>query len=376
MKSVRFSVLFRLETVKIVLVNPHTPLNHRLPRFRQTADIAGPAAEKTAAGTGQKRGSDMHRGIITVTLSPSIDVTLWLDGLRTDEANRVTDESRGVGGKGINVSRVVQSYGLDNLCLAVAGKDNHAEFCRYLEKDGLRYEVLQVEGVVRENLTLRYEEQTIKLNRKGLSMSTMMVGALMALIQSRMKPGDIVAFGGSLPENITPQDYLELILAVKNAGALVAVDTDLFTLEQYRRISPWLIKPNIHELRHVVEVPGTTITDVVSAARRLADAGVENVPGRKRAGLRQPGYRGRPGGDHSRHGAQGGGEIHGGRRRQHAGGVYRRLCQGQEPAGMLSAGGSLRHGQCHEGRYRRGRQGIRRRFAAPDPGGGHGLGKR
>lgn len=57
----------------------------------------------------------------------------------------------------------------------------------------------------------------------------------------------------------------------------MAVDTDLFTLEQYRRISPWLIKPNIHELRHVVEVPGTTITDVVSAARRLADAGVENV---------------------------------------------------------------------------------------------------
>lgn len=219
----------------------------------------------------------MHRGIITVTLNPSIDVTLWLDGLRTDEANRVTDESRGVGGKGINVSRVVQSYGLDNLCLAVAGKDNHDEFCRYLEKDGLRYEALQVDGMVRENLTLRFEGQTVKLNRKGLSMSTMMVGALMALIQARMRPGDIVAFGGSLPENITSQDYLELILAVKNAGALVAVDTDQFTLDQYRRISPWLIKPNIHELRHVVEVPGTTITDVVTAARRLADAGVENV---------------------------------------------------------------------------------------------------
>lgn len=219
----------------------------------------------------------MHRGIITVTLSPSIDVTLWLDGLRTDEANRVTDESRGVGGKGINVSRVVQSYGLDNLCLAVAGKDNHAEFCRYLEKDGLRYEVLQVEGVVRENLTLRYEEQTIKLNRKGPVHVHHDGGGADGPDPVQDEAGDIVAFGGSLPENITPQDYLELILAVKNAGALVAVDTDLFTLEQYRRISPWLIKPNIHELRHVVEVPGTTITDVVSAARRLADAGVENV---------------------------------------------------------------------------------------------------
>lgn len=219
----------------------------------------------------------MHRGIITVTMNPSIDVTLWLDGLNTDEANHVLDESREVGGKGINVSRVVRSFGLDNLCLAVAGRDNVGEFSRFLEEDALRYELLQVDGVVRENLTLRYDGQTLKLNRKGLSMSTMLVGALMALIQSRMKPGDIVVFGGSLPENITVQDYVELIMAVKNAGALVAVDSDLLTLEHYRRISPWLIKPNIHELRHIVEVRGAGVDDVVQAAMTLSEAGVENA---------------------------------------------------------------------------------------------------
>ena len=219
----------------------------------------------------------MHRGIITVTLNPSIDVTLWLDGLRTDEANRVLQESREVGGKGINVSRVIQSFGLDNLCLAVAGKDNYPEFAQFLEKAGLRYEILQVEGVVRENLTLRSDGETVKLNRKGLSMSTMLVGALMALIQSRLHPGDIVVFGGSLPENITVQDYAELILAVKKAGALVAVDSDLLTLEHYRRIAPWLIKPNIHELRHILDVKGNTIADVAEAARVLNRAGVEHA---------------------------------------------------------------------------------------------------
>ena len=219
----------------------------------------------------------MHRGIITVTMNPSIDVTLWLDGLNTDETNHVLDESREVGGKGINVSRVVRSFGLDNLCLAVAGRDNVGEFSRFLEEDALRYELLQVDGVVRENLTLRCDGQTLKLNRKGLSMSTMLVGALMALIQSRMKPGDIVVFGGSLPENITVQDYVELIMAVKNAGALVAVDSDLLTLEHYRRISPWLIKPNIHELRHIVEVRGNAVDDVVQAAMTLSEAGVENA---------------------------------------------------------------------------------------------------
>ena len=165
----------------------------------------------------------MHRSIVTVTLNPSIDVTLWLDGIDPDKANRVLGESREAGGKGINVSRVVRSFGLDSLCLAVAGEDNSREFASFLEQDRLRYELLRVEGAVRENLTLRCDGQTIKLNRKGPALSDMMVGALMALIQSHVRAGDIVVFAGSLPEYMAVQDYVELILAVKNSGVLVAI---------------------------------------------------------------------------------------------------------------------------------------------------------
>ena len=219
----------------------------------------------------------MHRGVVTVTLNPSIDVTLWLDGLDPDKANRVEDESRIAGGKGINVSRVVRTFGLDSLCLAVAGEDNCREFAQYLEAGGLRYELLKVEGAVRENLTLRCDGQTIKLNRRGPALSDMMIGALMALIRSHIRPGDIVVFAGSLPENVKVQDYVELILAVKNAGALVAVDSDELKLEDYRVIKPWLIKPNIHEAAKIVPLTGTTVDDVARAAAVLHDSGVDNA---------------------------------------------------------------------------------------------------
>jgi 1-phosphofructokinase family hexose kinase len=220
---------------------------------------------------------DMHRKIISITLNPSIDVTLWLDGLHLDKANRVERETREMGGKGINVSHTVHSFGLDTLCLTVAGEENSREFASYLERDGLRYELLQTEGAVRENLTLRSEGQTVKINRKGPSMSAMMFGALMALIKKHIRPGDIAVFGGSLPENISVQDYMELILAVKNAGALIALDSDSLRLDDYRNIAPWLIKPNIHELKNIVEIKGTTITDIVDAARVLKENGIENV---------------------------------------------------------------------------------------------------
>lgn len=219
----------------------------------------------------------MHRSVVSITLNPSIDVTLWADGMDPDKANRVERETREVGGKGINVSRVVHSFGLQTLCLSVAGEDNCEEFAQYLEKESLRYEFIKIAGAVRENLTLRWDGQTIKLNRRGPALSAMMIGALMALIRSWVRPGDIVVFAGSLPEHVSVDDYVELILAVKSAGVLIAVDSDELSLENYRRIAPWLIKPNIHELRHISPLKGDSIDDVVDSARTVNTAGAENV---------------------------------------------------------------------------------------------------
>lgn len=219
----------------------------------------------------------MHRNIISVTLNPSIDVTLWTDGMDFDATNRVLEEAREAGGKGINVSRVVQNFGMPNLCLSVVGEDNSDEFAGYLEEESIHYELLKVQGAVRENLTLRYADCTMKINRKGPFLSVVMIGALMALIQSRMNEGDIVMFGGSLPENVAVSDYAELIMAVKQAGARVVIDSDLFTLEDYHRISPWLIKPNIHELRRILPVEDDSDEAVLQAACTLQRAGVENV---------------------------------------------------------------------------------------------------
>lgn len=219
----------------------------------------------------------MHRHIISVTLNPSIDVTLRLDGMDPDATNRVLEEQREAGGKGINVSRVVRSFGLPNLCLSVVGEDNSAEFAGYLEQESIHYEMLKIKGAVRENLTLRYADSTMKINRKGPFLSMMMVGALMELIRARMNEGDIVMFGGSLPGNVTVNDYAELMMAVKQAGGRIVVDSDLLSLEDYRRISPWLIKPNIHELNRIIPLKDDSMESVVSAALTLRRAGVENV---------------------------------------------------------------------------------------------------
>ncbi len=219
----------------------------------------------------------MHRSIICITLNPSIDVTLWTDGLHYDKTNRIVYETRGVGGKGINVSRVAHSFGMQTLCLSVAGKDNCSEFAGYLNQENLKYELIKIDGAVRENLTLRCDEQTIKLNRKGPELSAMMINALMELIKCRVSAGDIVVFAGSLPVGFPKEYYIELILAVKNIGALVAIDCDILNFDDYKKVSPWLIKPNIHELRNIVNVKGDSVNDIADSADMLCRGGVQNV---------------------------------------------------------------------------------------------------
>lgn len=219
----------------------------------------------------------MKKTVYTVTLNPSIDVTLWTDGIDGDAVNHVLQERREAGGKGINVSRVLHAFGVDNLCIALTGGENRHEFSSFLQRDELRFELLETLGGVRENLTLRYADKTVKINRPGQPLSRLLLSALMACLRSRIREGDIVVFAGSLPENMKIQEYIELVMSTKNAGALVALDTDCLTIADYQRIGPWLIKPNIHELQHIVGQALPTDEAKITAARRLLAAGVENV---------------------------------------------------------------------------------------------------
>lgn len=67
------------------------------------------------------------------------------------------------------------------------------------------------------------------------------------------------------------------MLSAKKAGARVVVDSDRLTVEDYERVQPWLIKPNIHELQHIV---GKSLADraaIDDAVATLRNVGVENV---------------------------------------------------------------------------------------------------
>ena len=63
------------------------------------------------------RSSVPEGKVYTLALNPAIDRTFWVDRIDYDESNRVKQECRYPGGKGIDVSRVLTSLGVPNVAM-------------------------------------------------------------------------------------------------------------------------------------------------------------------------------------------------------------------------------------------------------------------
>lgn len=222
-------------------------------------------------------------------VNPAFDVTLELDALDPDRVNRVRRERREAAGKALNVARELQRLGTDCLLTGFAGAASADEYERELAllPDSPPAELVRcAEGGVRENLTLLVAGQTIKINRRGFSVTQTELEALRELIRAYIRDmqnqpgGAVCVFTGSMPEGMTAEQYAGLMESAKSEGARLVLDTDAIPREKLTSLRPWLIKPNEHELARICGLSAAEESDesiLEAAARQLAKDGTENV---------------------------------------------------------------------------------------------------
>ena len=215
----------------------------------------------------------MFDKVLTITVNPALDATLWLSALDFDEPVKATRETVCAGGKALNVARVLTSLGIPARLTGLAGQQNILSLEKLLLKDKVDFDLIPVRGAVRENLTLVLPDgRVLKVNRMGSPPERRALSELKSKIRTvlREHTGVLVVFAGSLPPSMTKEDYKEIIRYTQKLGAPVAVDTPFFTQEDYQQIKPFAIKPNLTELKTVLGRSLRGDASVVKAARELS----------------------------------------------------------------------------------------------------------
>ncbi|MFC2947890.1 1-phosphofructokinase [Virgibacillus sediminis] len=213
--------------------------------------------------------------IYTCTFTPSIDYTTYLAEFEAGRLNRAEDVYYYPGGKGINVSRVLNRLDTDSVALGFAGGFTGEYLKQFLNNEGIQTEFTDTGENTRINVKIKAKNET-ELNGPSPEIQNHQLDSLLEKV-TMMKEDDWFVLAGSLPSSIPADFYEKLTNACRKKGVRFVLDTSGPALGSLLSTNPFLIKPNSEELGDLF---GTSITSKRQAAhyaKKLVDDGITYV---------------------------------------------------------------------------------------------------
>ena len=215
--------------------------------------------------------------IYTVTFNPSLDYVVQVDDFVVGEINRTRAESIYPGGKGINVSLVLQNLGLPSVALGFTAGFSGAEIERLLQEAGCKCDFIAAkEGYSRINTKIISGAETA-LNGQGPQLSEAELAALFNKLRL-LTQDDVLVLAGSIPASLPDNIYEQILELLQPVGTRVVVDATGDLLLKVLKYRPFLIKPNHEELGEFFgRGPLLTEEEILAAAQKLQQQGARNV---------------------------------------------------------------------------------------------------
>lgn len=214
--------------------------------------------------------------IYTLTLNPSLDYMVTVPELTYGAVNRASKERIVPGGKGINVSMVLENLGFENTAMGFLAGFTGKELRRRLEEQGIRAKFIYVEqGMTRINVKIHFNEET-EINGQGPCIKKKDIQKLYKQLDI-LKDGDILIISGSIPDSLPKTIYMDILEHLKEKRLYVVVDATQELLVNVLAYKPFLVKPNHHELGELFDVTIQEKADALKYAQKLQEMGARNV---------------------------------------------------------------------------------------------------
>lgn len=214
--------------------------------------------------------------IYTVTLNPSLDYIMHLNEFNIGGINRSQKEEVYPGGKGINVSIVLNNLNVPNKALGFIAGFTGTEIDRVMKRLGSNTDFIMLDqGASRINVKLDATEET-QINGMGPKITPADLNALYAQLDL-VQDGDFLVLAGSIPSSVSNNIYQEIMKRLSDKKINIVVDTTNDSLRNVLKYKPFLIKPNHIELAEMFNVTITSDEEITLYAKKLQEMGAKNV---------------------------------------------------------------------------------------------------
>lgn len=214
--------------------------------------------------------------IYTITFTPSIDYIADCKDFTLGKTNRTEKEIMYPGGKGINVSIVLSKLNNDSTALGFLAGFTGQEIDRMLKESNVKNEMIFLNnGYSRINVKLRSDKES-ELNGSGPEIDKESIDKLYKQLD-KLRKEDILVLSGSIPKSLDSDTYEKIMDYLKDRDIRIVVDATDKLLLKTLKYCPFLIKPNIDELKQIFNVDINSFEEVVPYAKNLREMGALNV---------------------------------------------------------------------------------------------------
>ena len=214
--------------------------------------------------------------IYTITFNPALDYIVKMDDFNLGHVNRTNSESVYAGGKGINVSIVLNNLGVKSKALGFIAGFTGDEIEREVRNFGCDTDFIKLkEGMSRINVKIKADVES-EINGGGPNISEEALNELYMQLE-KLESGDILVLAVSIPKTMPVDIYERIMERLQTKGVKFIVDTTGDCLLKVLKYKPFLIKPNHHELGDLFNVKLNGKEEIIEYAKKLKEMGAENV---------------------------------------------------------------------------------------------------
>lgn len=208
--------------------------------------------------------------IYTLTFSPSIDYYMNVPMFKEGFINRSNSDEFVIGGKGINVTKVIKELGMKSIAIGFIGDFTGDYLKSILDQEQINYQLIKAKGHTRINVKIISNNETA-INSNSLIITNNEMNELYKIIES-LNSDDYLVISGSVPNDINFDElYNHLDENVK-----VILDVD-YNIRKTLCHKPFMIKPNRDELGRMFNTKIESVEEAISCAKILKKEGAINV---------------------------------------------------------------------------------------------------
>jgi 1-phosphofructokinase family hexose kinase len=214
--------------------------------------------------------------IVTLTVNPAIDRTITVDRLAFEDRTHILSSKDSPGGRGINASCVIASFGGRTTGIVPAGGASGTRFTEFMKGCGFTVVVVPIRNKVRTNLIITDRHGlTVKLNEPGPTLEKAEVAKIGKTVRAYMDKARWLMLCGSLPPGVPSNFYAQLIHEAHKRHVKTLLDTDGDALQEGVEARPTVTTPNQQEAERLLNTALLTRNHYLAAADRIRKMGAE-----------------------------------------------------------------------------------------------------